>query len=53
METRDLCPFGPPAGPEDVADRQPFLLTLNRWLRDGHSVVWARPQRTGKSTMAE
>ncbi len=53
METRELFPFGHPAGPDDVVDREPFLLTLDRWLREGHSVVLAGPRRIGKSTVAE
>lgn len=47
-----IFPFGRPAGPEDIVDREDFLREVCQRLWDGHSVMLASPRRTGKSSVA-
>ncbi len=50
--TRGVFPFGKPAGPEDIVDREPFITEVVQRLWDGHSVILAGPRRIGKSSVA-
>ncbi|BDG59389.1 AAA family ATPase [Caldinitratiruptor microaerophilus] len=47
-----VFPFGKPAGPEDIVDREEFIAELVERLSDGHSVILAGPRRIGKSSVA-